>query len=74
MTACHKKESTIMTMNHKKESIHYDNVPHEGEYPLWYCATRRRVFIMTLYHKKSAHYGAVSQEGKYLLWLCITKR
>ena len=55
-----------MTLCHKKESIHYDTTPQEGEYPLWLCATRRRVSIMTLCHKKeSIHCGAVSQEGEY---------
>ena len=57
-----------MTLCHKKESIHYDTMPQEGEYLLGHCATRRRVSIMTLCHKKeSIHYDTVPQEGEYSL-------
>ena len=52
-----------MTLCHKKESIHYDTVPKEGEHPLRSCITRRRASVMTLCHKKeSIHYDTVSEE------------
>ena len=57
-----------MTLCHQEESIYYGNVPHEGEYPLWHCATRTKVSIMTLCHKKeSIHYDNVPHEGEYPL-------
>ena len=57
-----------MILCHKKESIHYDTVSQEGEYPLWHCATRRRVSIMTLCHKtESIHFDTVPQDGEYPL-------
>ena len=79
--------SYIISLRHKKESIRYDTaiernierihyfaVTQEGGHPLWSCATKKRVSIMSLCHKTEViHYHAVSQ-GEYPVPRCTTNR
>ena len=62
--------SYIMSLRHKKESIHFDTAI-EGKYQentLCRCVTRRRASIMELsYKKEGIHYVIAPQEGEFPL-------